>query len=186
MRKGNLYIISGPSGSGKDTVMKKVLELIPEMRFSISSITRPMREGEIPGEKYNFILKQEFEQMIKDDLLLEYNEFVGNYYGTPIMPVKECIEKGEDMLIEVDVNGAFNIRKKLPEAVSIFLMPPSVEELEKRLRNRATETEEAIKNRLAIALNEINRAGEFDYTVVNDDLDTAVSKIVDIIKNKKQ
>ncbi len=181
----NLYIISGPSGAGKDTVMAKVFEKLPELRFSISSITRPMRKGEKPGGKYNFISREEFERMIKEDLLLEYNVFGGNYYGTPITPVKECIDSGFDMMIEVDVNGAFNIRKKLPQAVSIFIMPPSIEELEKRLRSRATDSEEAIRLRLKIATDEIGRANEFDYVITNDDVDKAAEKIVEIIKNNK-
>ena len=186
MRKGSLYIISGPSGSGKDTVMKKVFEKLPDLRFSISCITRPMREGEKQGEKYNFISKPEFEKMIKEDLLLEYNEFVGNYYGTPLKPVEACVKNGEDMMIEVDVNGAANIRKKLPYAISIFIMPPSLETLESRLRNRATDSEEAIASRLVIAKEEMKRAGEFDYTVINDDLETAVESIVNIINKNKQ
>lgn len=184
MSKGKLFIISGPSGSGKDTVMKKVFERIPELKFSISSITRPMREGEVEGKKYHFISKEEFESMIKNDMLLEYNCFVGNYYGTPIEPVRKCTENGDNMLIEVDVNGAANIRKKMPEAVSIFLMPPSVETLESRLRKRGTETEEVIRKRIGVAKDEISRACEFDYTVVNDDLNKAVDEVVEIIKNK--
>lgn len=185
MKKGKLYIISGPSGSGKDTVMKKVFERLPDLKFSISSITRPMRVGEVEGDKYHFISKDEFLDLIKNDLLLEYNEFAGNFYGTPIIPVKNCIENGEDMLIEVDVNGAYNIRKKLKETVSIFLMPPSMEILEERLRNRATDSEEAIKNRLLIAKSEMDRSNEFDYTVINDNIDNAVDKIVKIIIENK-
>lgn len=184
MSKGKLYIISGPSGSGKDTVMKKVFERLPELKFSISSITRDMREGEVEGEKYHFISKEQFEEMIKNDKLLEYNKFVDNYYGTPIEPVKKCIENGDSMLIEVDVNGAYNIRKKMPEAVSIFLMPPSIQALEARLRKRGTETDEVIMKRLAVAESEINRANEFDYKVINNDLNSAVDEVVKIIKNK--
>ena len=112
MNKGRVYIISGPSGSGKDTLMKKVFEKLPDISFSISSITRAMRTGEIEGEKYNFISRERFEYMIENNELLEYNLFVGNYYGTPKAPVIDCIEKGKDMLIEVDVNGAENIKKK--------------------------------------------------------------------------
>lgn len=184
MSKGKLFIISGPSGSGKDAVMKKVFERIPDLRFSISTITRPMRAGEIEGEKYHFVSVGEFEQMIENDELLEYNCFVGNYYGTPIKPVRECTENGSNMLIEVDVNGAANIRKKMPEAVSIFLMPPSLEVLEQRLRKRGTESDELIKKRLGVAKREIERSGEFTYTVVNDDLEVAVNEVIEIIKNK--
>ena len=185
MSKGKLFVISGPSGCGKDTIMQRVFQNLPELKFSISSVTRPMRAGEKKGEKYHFVSREEFEKMIADDKLLEYNCFVGNYYGTPIDPVKECISKGEDMLIEVDVNGAANIRAKLPEAVSIFIMPPSVETLEERLRARATESEDVLQKRIAAAKGEIERASEFNYVVINDDLDTAVREVVEIIKQKR-
>lgn len=180
-----LFIISGPSGSGKDTIMKEVFARIPQMRFSISSITRPMRPGEKQGDKYNFVSREEFERMISEDKLLEYNIFNGYYYGTPTEPVKECIKNGEDMLIEVDVNGALNIRKVIPENVSIFLMPPSMEELEQRLINRKTDSPEAIKARLLIAKEEIKHAEEFDFVVINDKIDDAVDRIVQIINDNK-
>ena len=183
MNKGLAFIISGPSGSGKDTLLVELFKKCPQIKFSISSVTRDMREGEKEGEKYNFISREKFEDMIKNDLLLEYNEYVGNYYGTPKLPVLEATEKGEDIMIEVDVNGASNIRKKLPEVISIFIMPPSFEELERRLSGRGTETTEVIKKRMENSLNEIKRATEYDYIVVNDDICVAVDDIISIIKS---
>ena len=181
MNKGRVFIISGPSGSGKDTVLKKVFERLPDIEFSISSITRPMRAGEIEGEKYNFISRERFEEMIANDELLEHNNFVGNYYGTPKAPVLNCIENGKDMLIEVDVNGAAQIRQKMPDAVSIFIMPPSLEVLKKRLYGRGTDSEDVIKKRINEALQEIARAIEYDYIVVNDVIETAVDNIITVM-----
>ena len=181
MNKGRVYIISGPSGSGKDSVMKKVFEKQLDIAFSISSITRAMRPGEVEGEKYNFISRERFEEMIKNDELLEHNVFVGNYYGTPKAPVINCIENGKDILIEVDVNGAIQIRDKMPEAVSIFIMPPSLDILKKRLTGRGTDSEDVIEKRLNEALREIASAKDYDYIVVNDDLETAANDYVSIM-----
>lgn len=185
MNKGGVFIISGPSGSGKDTLIVRLLEKLPELRFSISSITRGMREGEKQGEKYNFITREKFEDMINNGELLEYNTYVGNYYGTPKAPVVKAIEDGCDMIIEVDVNGAAQIREKLTDAVSIFIMPPSYEELKARLSGRGTETEELIDRRMNSALGEIRRASEYDYIVVNDDIDTAVNDIMSVILSQR-
>ena len=185
MSKGGVFIISGPSGSGKDTLLKKLFEKCPELKFSISSITRGMREGEVEGEKYNFISHEKFESMIKEDKLLEYNVYVNNYYGTPREPVEKAVAENKDIFIEVDVNGAESIRQKLPEAISIFVMPPSFEELKRRLSGRGTETEEVINLRMAESLGEIKRAVEYDYIVVNDDLSTAVLDVIAIIKGSK-
>ena len=185
MSKGTVYIISGPSGSGKDTLLGVLFNKCPELKFSISSITRDMREGEKEGEKYNFISRECFEKMIAEDELLEYNVYVGNYYGTPKTPVLEAVNSGNDIFIEVDVNGAAKIREKLPEAISIFIMPPSFEELKRRLSGRGTESEEVIEKRMNSALGEIKRAMEYDYIVVNDDIDTAVNDIITIINSCK-
>lgn len=181
MNKGRVFIISGPSGSGKDTVLKKVFCSCPQTAFSISSVTRSMRDGEVEGEKYNFVSREYFEEMIKNDRLLEYNLFLGNYYGTPKEPVERCIESGKDIIIEVDVNGAEQIRKKMPDAVSIFIMPPSLEILKDRLCGRGTENAEVIEKRLNEALCEIEKAVNYDYIVVNDRLDDAVNSVTEII-----
>lgn len=185
MNKGGVFIISGPSGSGKDTVMTELFKKMPELLFSISSITRAMRPGEHEGEKYNFITRERFEDMLKNDCLLEHNEFVGNYYGTPREPVEIAVANGQDMVIEVDVNGAAQIREKMPEAVSIFIMPPSFAELKRRLSGRGTESEELIQKRLASALGEIKRAAEYDYIVVNEDITAAADDIMSVILSSR-
>ena len=185
MNKGSLIIVSGPSGSGKDTVLKKLFEKMPEIEFSISSVSRPMREGEIQGEKYNFITPEQFEQMIVDDALLEYNVYCGNYYGTPKAPVEKCIASGGEIILEVDVNGAANVRKNCTDNFSIFITPPSFEVLRNRLVNRGTETADVIEKRLGQAKNELDRAKEYDYIVVNDDLDEAVEELKNIILSER-
>ena len=182
MSKGRLIIVSGPSGSGKDTILKKVFEKMPDIKFSISSITRPMRPGEVEGEKYNFVTREHFENMIKNDLLLEYNNYVGNYYGTPRGPVDEVIKNGGEIIIEVDVSGAENIKSKIKEAVTVFIMPPSFEVLKNRLTGRDSDDEEIVKKRLEEAVREISRADMYDYIVVNDDLEEAVNDFITVIK----
>lgn len=185
MNKGGVFIVSGPSGSGKDTLLTELFKNHPEIKFSISTITRPMRAGEKEGEKYNFISRESFEKMIAEDYLLEYNSYIGNYYGTPKAPVIKAINEGCDIIIEVDVNGAASIREKLPQAVSIFIMPPSLKELKNRLSGRGTEPEEIINQRMQSALSEIKRATEYDYIVINDDIATAVNDIHSIISSER-
>lgn len=186
MNKGALIIISGPSGSGKDTVLKELFKVMPEIEFSISSVTRNMREGEVEGEKYNFISRDSFEKMIKNDQLLEYNVYCGNYYGTPKAPVEKCINNGGEIVLEIDVNGAGNVRKNCPDNFSIFIAPPSFEVLRNRLTGRGTETAEVIEKRLAEAKTEMARAVEYDYIVINDDLKEAVEDIRRIILSERR
>ena len=185
MSKGSLIIVSGPSGSGKDTVLKELFKLMPEVKFSISSVSRNMREGEVNGEKYNFISKEEFETLISEDRLLEYNVYCGNYYGTPKDPVDETIKNGGEIILEIDVNGAENVRKKCEDNFSVFIMPPSFEVLKNRLINRGTETMEVIEKRLEEAKTEMDRVKEYDYIVVNDDLKTAVLTLKNIIEAER-
>ena len=185
MSKGTVFIISGPSGSGKDTILKEVLNIRNDIYFSISSITRDMREGEVEGEKYHFISRKEFEEGLANDAFLEYNKYLENYYGTPKAPIEQNLALGNDVLIECDVNGAAKIREKMPYAVSIFIMPPSFEVLKKRLSGRGTESAAQIEGRLNAALNEIARANEYDYIVVNDELEIAVSDFLLVMKSQK-
>lgn len=185
MNKGSLFIISGPSGSGKDTVLKEVFKLLPDVAFSISTITRPMRVGEIEGEKYNFVSKEKFLLMLENDELLEFNEYVGNFYGTPRKPVEQALLKGQDMLLEVDVNGAFKVKEKMKDAVSIFIMPPSFAELKRRLSSRGTDDEAVINKRMNEALREIENAVNYDYIVVNDDILAAAQDVEHIILSSR-
>ncbi len=185
MSKGTLFVISGPSGSGKDTVLGEVFKKIPDIKFSVSAITRPMREGETADGKYRFVSKEEFLAMIKDGMLLEHNVFVGNYYGTPKDYVINNLNDGYDVIVEVDVNGAKQIREKMPDAVSIFICPPSFEVLKNRLSSRGTDSPEKVKERLDAAVGEIRRSDEYDYIVVNDKLDDAVFDTVSIIHSAR-
>ena len=185
MNKGSLLIISGPSGSGKDTVLKEVFKLLPDVAFSISTITRPMRVGEIEGVKYNFVTKEKFLSMLENDELLEFNEYVGNFYGTPRKPVEQALLKGQDMLLEVDVNGAFKVKEKMKDAVSIFIMPPSFAELKRRLSSRGTDDEAVINKRMNEALREIENAVNYDYIVVNDNILAAAQDVEHIILSSR-
>ena len=185
MNKGALIILAGPSGSGKDTIMKELFKLIPDLKFSISSITRDMREGEVNGEKYNFITREEFESLIENNQLLEYNVYCGNYYGTPKAPVEAAIAEGKEILIEIDVNGAEEVRKNCTDYYSVFIMPPSFEVLRERLIGRGADKMEVIEKRLLQAKAEIARANEFDYIVVNDDMQTAVNTLKTIIEAER-
>lgn len=185
MSKGRLLIVSGPSGSGKDTILKKVFERLPEIKFSISSTTRAMREGEVEGEKYNFVSVERFEEMIKNHQLLEYNNYVGNYYGTPKAPVDEVIAEGGEIIIEVDVNGQRNIKNLVDSSLSIFIMPPSFEVLKARLSGRGTDSQEVVEQRMQAALEEIACAKNYDYIVVNDDLEEAVEDFISVVKTDR-
>lgn len=185
MNKGTLFIISGPSGSGKDTVLEKIFKKCPELKFSISVITRPMRENETPDGKYRFISVEQFKEMIENDELLEHNIFVGNYYGTPKKYVLEQLENGFDCMVEVDVNGAEQIMEKMPDAVSMFVCPPSLEVLKSRLIGRGSDAPEIVEKRLNEAIREIKFAENYDYLVVNDNLDDAVENAVSIIKSAR-
>ena len=181
-QKGNLFIFSGPSGIGKDTVLKEVINSSDDIKLSISSITRDMRENEVEGEKYHFITREEFEKMIVNDEFLEYNEYCGNLYGTPKKQVVDWINEGYNVILEIDVNGAFKVKKKMPEAVMIFMLPTEFDVLRHRLEKRGTEDEEIIKKRLKQAAKEIAFATEYDYLFFNDKLENAVNDLKSIIR----
>ena len=176
-----LYVISGSSGVGKGTVIKGFLEKNPDFTLSISCTTRKPRTGEVDGVNYFFLTKDEFEACIKEDKFLEYAEFAGNFYGTKKKYITKCLEEGKNIILEIDTKGALQVKKRMPEAVLIFICPPSFEELEARLRGRHTEDEQTIQKRLSEAKAELERAEYFDYKVVNDDLDNAISQIEKII-----
>ena len=177
-----LIIITGPSGVGKGTFVKELLNRNKDIWLSISATTRNPRVGEKDGLNYYFISEERFKDMIDKKDFLEWAQFAGNYYGTPLSTVNEKIEKGFIVLLEIEVEGAKQIKEKFPEALSIFLLPPSKAELEKRIRNRGTEKEEAIDRRLSRANYEIASSNEFDFVLTNHDVDETVKGVFKIIK----
>ena len=186
MRKGNVYIISAPSGCGKGTVLAAVFaQLKKPYYFSISVTTRAPRPGEQEGVQYFFVSREKFQTMVERDELLEYAEYVGNQYGTPRAPVIENVAAGKNVFLEIEIKGFQQIKKKLPEAISIFIAPPSIEELERRLRGRSTETEEKLRGRLEKAKKEMHEAALFDYIVVNDQVERAAGEIISIIETNQ-
>lgn len=180
-RAGVLFVMTGASGVGKDTIRQAALPGIENLYFSISATTRGRRPGEVHGKQYFFYEKTVFEKLIEDDALLEHAEYVGDYYGTPTAPVEEALAQGQDVLLEIELAGARDVKRKLPQAVMIFIAPPSLSELERRLRGRGTDSESRIQKRLARAREEIRAVQEFDYVVVNDTLPTAVRDFSSII-----
>lgn len=185
MKKGLLIVLSGPSGVGKGTMYSRLLKIMPELTVSVSATTRKPRDGEINGVHYYFMNKDKFVCMRENGEFLEWAETVGNYYGTPKAPVLSKLSEGKDVLLEIDVKGARQIKAAYPDCVTIFVLPPSESELARRLRGRGTETDEQVKARLALAVSEIGESGEFDHRVVNADLDTAVAEVTDIIRKAK-
>ncbi|CEI84353.1 guanylate kinase [Oceanobacillus oncorhynchi subsp. incaldanensis] len=182
--KGILFILSGPSGVGKGTVRKKLFEEELDLQYSISMTTRDRRTGEVDGVDYFYKSREEFEKLVKEGELLEYAQYVNNYYGTPRKYVEETIEKGLDVFLEIEVQGAMQVKKNFPQGVFIFLFPPSLEELKNRIVNRGTESQELVLNRLKEARNEIEMMDAYDYVVVNDQVETAVDKVKAIIKSE--
>jgi len=185
MNKGKLFVISGPSGAGKSTVITRLLKQLSNVYFSISATTREPRRGERDGVDYHFIGKEEFEQLIENDQLLEYAEFVGNYYGTPAIPVDEKLNAGYDVILDIETKGAEQVMSKRPDAISIFIFPGSFEILEQRLRLRGTDSEEKILGRLAQAKIECQKAEMYDYIIINDRFETACDEVISIITAEK-
>lgn len=182
MRKGLLILISGPSGTGKGTVCDLLRQKHPEISYSISATTRQPRPGEQDGVNYYFYTKEKFREMIDQGQLLEWAEVYGNFYGTPKQKVLDRLDAGEDILLEIDTQGALNVMKVMPEGLFIFLLPPSLEELAARLKGRGTETEESLHRRLGAAVNEIKLATKYRYVVVNDEVEDAQETIANIIE----
>ena len=176
-----VYIISAPSGSGKSTLVSELMRLVPNLKFSISYTTRPPRGSETSGREYFFVPVAEFEQMIHDDEFLEYAKVFGNYYGTARRFLREAEQENKDLLLDIDVQGAEQIKKKLPDAVSIFIMPPDREKLERRLRNRGLDSEEVICRRLVTASREIENYAKYDYILVNDLLEQSTEDLKAVV-----
>ena len=181
--RGLLIVISGPSGVGKGTVRKALFEMKNHnLTYSVSMTTRKMREGEVDGKDYYFVTKDEFLKQIDNGNFLEYAEFVGNYYGTPLDKVNQKLDEGKEVVLEIEVEGALQVKKKVPDCVMIFLVPPSKEELYNRLKNRGTEAEEIIQKRIEKANREFKVAPKYDYIVVNDEVNNAADRIMAIIR----
>ena len=183
--KGNLYIIAGCSGVGKGTLLKLFLEKNPQIKLSISATTRQPRVNEKDGVNYFFISKEEFEESVKNNEFLEWAEFSGNCYGTKKSFVDKTLNSGTDLILEIEVQGAKQVKEKMPEAISIFVMPPSLEELEARLRGRHTESEEAIQKRLGEAARELEAGKSFDYRIINDNIEEALANMQKIFDGDK-
>ena len=181
MTKGKLFVISGPSGAGKGTICKEVLDGERNIKMSVSMTTRAPRDGEIDKVHYHFVDHEKFLTLIEDDGFLEHANVYGNFYGTPKKQVMEWLEQGIDVILEIYVQGALQVKKTYPEGVFIFILPPSIEELKKRIMGRGSETEETMARRLGAALREISCIDQYDYRVINEDLDTAIGCVRSII-----
>ncbi len=181
MGKGLLIVLSGPSGVGKGTVCSALRICNPDIVYSVSATTRTPREGEQDGVNYFYKSQDQFRQMIEHDDLLEWAEYVGNYYGTPRSFVNETIHNGKDIILEIEVQGALQVKERFPQGVFIFLLPPSLEELKSRITNRGTESDETIRERMNVAVEELRLLEQYDYAVVNDEINSACGRIQAII-----
>lgn len=175
--KGKLFVIVGPSGVGKGTILGETLKRLTGIKYSVSATTRPARPGEVDGVNYNFFSKDKFKKLIENEELLEWAEFANNYYGTYEKTVKDTLEEGTDIILEIEIQGALQIKKKMPEAIMILILPPSLEELRERLEGRNTETKEVIERRLAIAKKELSYKDKFKYHIINEKVNEAVSEL---------
>lgn len=184
-KQGLLIVISAPSGAGKGTIINKMLEKNNNLWLSVSATSRPMRTNDIEGKTYYFYTKEEFENKIKENYFLEYASYADNYYGTPKKYIQEHLNNGEDVILEIEIQGAMQVKKLIPEALFVFIMPPSLKELKKRLVSRGTDTKEKILERFKIAYQEMNEVTKYNYVVVNDEIEIAADKILSIIKSEK-
>jgi len=183
--RGTLIVFSGPSGVGKGTVLAEYKKCSSPFFYSISATTRSPRPGEVHGVNYYFVTNDEFEKMISNNKLFEYAQYVGNYYGTPTEPVFKSLDNGLDVILEIDTKGAMQIKEKCPEAILVFIAPPSTEELRHRLEGRGTEARDKIEMRMQEAIQEMNRMSEFDYIIINNIVDDAAKELEAIIKAEK-
>ena len=184
--RGHLFIFSGPSGVGKGTVRARVFENADNMEYSVSCTTRSPRPGDVAGRDYYFLSEDDFHRQIDEGLFLEWADVHGHFYGTRRDIVEQTLDSGKDMMLEIDVQGALQIKKKMPEAITVFLAPPSFEELERRLRGRGTDSEESIKTRLANAKKELACEPEYDYTIVNNTVDEAAEEFIKLINSYRR
>lgn len=178
---GLLIVLSGPAGVGKGTVCSALRNQMPDIVYSVSATTRQPRQGEVEGVNYFFKSREQFKEMIRRDALLEYAEYVGNYYGTPREFVEQTLARGKDVILEIEVQGALKVKEKFPKAVFVFLLPPSLDELKQRITGRGTETQEIINTRMNVAVEEMNLLRHYDYAVVNDEIEAASERIRSII-----
>lgn len=184
-KTGQVIVISSPSGGGKGTVIAELLKRKKNLWLSVSTTSRPIRTNDIPGTTYNFVSKEEFEKKIEEGYFLEYTNYVGNYYGTPKGQIKEKLDQGIDVILEIEIEGASNIKKLLPESIFIFIMPPSIKTLVKRLKKRNTDSNDKLLERFHKTYKEINEVTKYNYVVVNDTLEDTVDKVEAIIKAEK-
>ncbi|MGN1090606.1 MAG: guanylate kinase [Huintestinicola sp.] len=184
MKKGMLIVLSAPSGCGKGTILAEVLK-DDSFFYSVSATTRAPREGEVNGVNYHFLTKEKFEELISSDGMLEYAQYCGNYYGTPRQAVMDKLSEGKDVILEIEVQGAMKVRESFPEAMFVFILPPSLGTLRERLEKRGTETAEVIEKRVGEAAGEIGYASKYDYVIVNDKLEKAVEDFLTAVKAEK-
>ncbi len=185
IRKGLLLVVSGPSGAGKGTICKALLTRNPEIQLSVSATTRSPRAGEVDGVNYHFITRETFESRIEKEGFIEHARVYDNYYGTPKANVMAALDAGDDMLLEIDIQGAMQVRDRMPDGIYVFILPPSMSELKNRIIKRGSETQESLNKRFASAYQEIDFIKKYDYYIINDDLENAVATLESIIRAEK-
>ena len=183
--KGNLVVISAPSGAGKGTVIKKLMEINNNIWLSISMTSRNIRPGDVPDESYFFVTKEEFEERINNGVFLEYAVYNGNYYGTPKDKIVEKLNEGKDVILEIEIQGALKVKELVPDAIFVFILPPSMKELKRRLVNRGTESKEKVLERFTTAYKEINEVTKYNYVVINDEVEVAANKVNAILLSER-